>query len=92
MLKFLSVNSIVKAAASTGKDNASNQAVINTAHANSGITSKFHLDPIPDGLMFTVVTIKFTAPSRDESPAKCRLKMAKSTEAPLWNPSEERGG
>ena len=83
---------MVNAAASTGKDNASNQAVINTDQANNGITSRFHLDPIPDGLMFTVVTMKFTAPNRDDSPAKCRLKMAKSTDAPLWNPSEERGG
>jgi hypothetical protein len=34
--------------------------------------------------MFRIVTIKFIAPRIDETPAKCRLNMAKSTEAPEW--------
>src|SRR5713101_6764601 len=32
-------------------------------------------------ILFTV-TIKLIAPSKDDTPAKCRLKIAKSTEAP----------
>lgn len=36
LLKFLSVNNIVIAAASTGKDNNSKKAVISTAQANKG--------------------------------------------------------
>ena len=29
-----------------------------------------------------MVTIKFIAPSKEEIPAKCKLKIAKSTEGP----------
>jgi hypothetical protein len=83
VLKFLSVNNIVNAAANTGRDRANSQAVINTDQPNKGITSKFHLDPRPDGLILIVVTIKFTAPNKDDKPAKCKLKIAKSTDAPL---------
>jgi len=32
--------------------------------------------------MFNIVVIKFIAPNIDEIPAKCKLKIAKSTEAP----------
>jgi len=32
--------------------------------------------------MLKIVTIKFIAPKIDEAPAKCRLKIAKSTEGP----------
>jgi hypothetical protein len=33
--------------------------------------------------MFTIVEIKFTAPKIDEIPAKCKEKIAKSTDDPL---------
>jgi len=32
--------------------------------------------------MFSTVTIKFIAPNKDETPAKCKLKIAKSTAPP----------
>jgi len=32
--------------------------------------------------MFIIVTIKFIAPNIDEIPAKCKLKIAKSTDPP----------
>jgi|TARA_B110001450_G_scaffold122839_1_gene115733 hypothetical protein len=32
--------------------------------------------------MFKIVTIKFIAPKIDEIPAKCKLKIAKSTAPP----------
>jgi hypothetical protein len=37
VLKFLSVNNIVIAAANTGNDNSNNIAVIKTLHTNKGI-------------------------------------------------------
>lgn len=36
--------------------------------------------------------IKFTAPKREETPAKCKEKIAKSTEAPEWARLELKGG
>ena len=32
--------------------------------------------------MFNTVVIKLIAPNRDETPAKCKEKIAKSTDAP----------
>jgi hypothetical protein len=42
-------------------------------------------------ILITVV-IKLTDPKIDDTPAKCREKIAKSTDAPLWAMAEERGG
>jgi hypothetical protein len=36
--------------------------------------------------------MKFTDPKIEETPAKCKEKIARSTEAPLWAIAEERGG
>jgi hypothetical protein len=47
-------------------------------HTNSGIRSGF----IFFGFMLIVVVIKFTAPRIDDTPARCREKMARSTDAP----------
>jgi hypothetical protein len=33
-------------------------------------------------LLFTVVLIKFTAPRIEDTPARCKEKMARSTDAP----------
>jgi len=78
VLKFRSVNNIVIAPANTGKDSNNKNAVINTAHTNSGSLCIV----IPGALMLNIVVIKFVAPSIDEIPAKCKLNMAKSTEPP----------
>ena len=69
---------MVIAPASTGKESSSKTAVIKTAHTNKG--NKCIL--MPSGLIFKIVVIKFTAPRIDEIPAKCKLKIARSTEAP----------
>ena len=37
---------------------------------------------IPGHLIFKIVTIKLIAPKIEEAPAKCKLKIAKSTEGP----------
>jgi hypothetical protein len=42
--------------------------------------------------MLMIVTIKFIAPAIDEAPAKCRLKIAKSTEGPECASLPLRGG
>jgi hypothetical protein len=38
------------------------------------------------------VVIKFTAPKIEEIPAKCKEKIAKSTEAPPWAILDDKGG
>jgi hypothetical protein len=69
---------MVIAPANTGSDRKRSRAVIATAHTNRGIRSGF----IFLGFILIVVEMKFTAPRMDDTPAKCREKMAKSTDAP----------
>jgi hypothetical protein len=72
------VRSIVIAPANTGNESNKSKAVITTAHTNNGIRSSV----IPlDRILITVV-IKFTAPKIDETPARCREKIAISTDEP----------
>jgi hypothetical protein len=68
VLKLRSVNNIVIAPASTGKESKSSQAVIQTAQTNKGV----RLAVIPGARMFVIVTIKLTAPKIDETPARCK--------------------
>lgn len=42
--------------------------------------------------MLIVVVMKLTAPRMEEAPARCKEKIAKSTEAPAWAIPEDRGG
>jgi hypothetical protein len=88
VLKFLSVNSIVIAPAKTGKDNNNKKAVIKTAQTNNGVL----LEVIPGHLIFIIVTIKLIAPKIEETPAICKLKIAKSTEAPECPCILDKGG
>lgn len=64
--------------AKTGRDNNSNIAVTKIAHTNNGNLCR----DIPGALMFNTVVIKLIAPNKDETPAKCRLNIAKSTDPP----------
>jgi hypothetical protein len=57
-------------------------------HTNSGIRSGF----MHFGFMLIVVVINFTAPRMDDTPAKCREKMARSTDAPACAIPLARGG
>jgi hypothetical protein len=63
------------APAKTGKDNNNKIAVMKTDHTNKGRLSKevFKLR------MLIIVVIKLIAPKIEDTPAKCKLKMAKST-------------
>lgn len=88
MLKFLSVNSIVIAPAKTGRDRISRKAVINMAQTKRGSLCIV----IPGALMLNTVVIKLTVPKIDEAPARCKLKIAKSTDPPEWNPIPAKGG
>ena len=65
------------AAAITGTDNSSSRAVIAIDHTNSGICSGFMLF----GFMLSLV-LKFTAPTTEDTPARCREKMTRSTDYP----------
>jgi len=73
--KFLSVNNIVIPPARTGKDNNNSIAVIKEAQTNKGNLEKYS----PPALMFIIVVIKFIAPAIEAAPARCKLKIAKST-------------
>jgi hypothetical protein len=78
VLKFRSVKSIVIAPAKTGRERRRRMAVMNTDQTNRGIDSRF----IEEDRMFMIVVIKLMAPRIDEAPARCKLKIAKSTENP----------
>jgi len=79
VLKFLSVNTIVIAPASTGKDSNSKTAVITTAQPNKANLCNL----IPGLLIFNIVVMKFIAPSKLLTPDKCNPNIAKSTLGPL---------
>lgn len=78
MLRFRSVSSIVIAPASTGRERSKRITVIVTAHTKSGIRSSRN----PCQRILITVVIKFTAPRIDEAPARCKEKIAKSTDGP----------
>jgi len=62
--------------------------VINTDHTNKGMESRV----IEEDRMFIIVVMKLIAPRIEDAPAKCKLKIARSTEIPEWNRLPARGG
>jgi hypothetical protein len=66
VFKFRSVNNIVIAPASTGRDRSSKTVVIITDQTNKGIRSRV----IPFDRILIAVVIKFTDPKMEEIPAK----------------------
>jgi hypothetical protein len=80
--------SIVIAPANTGNDNRRSQAVIKTDQTNKGNLSKVS----PRHLILKTVQIKLIAPAIEEIPAKCKLKIAKSTAGPEWVIAPDNGG
>jgi hypothetical protein len=88
VLRFLSVKSIVIAAASTGRDNKSKTAVTSIVQTNNGNRRMVR----PLALMLIIVVIKFIAPKIDEAPARCKLNMAKSTDGPECDIAPLSGG
>jgi len=67
-------------AAKAGRATTSKIEVIKTDQTNRGIRKAV----IAAGRIFTMVTIILMAPKIEEAPAKCMLKIAKSTEGPPW--------
>jgi hypothetical protein len=82
------VRSIVIAPAKTGKERSKRIAVRNTDHTNNGVWSQV----IPGVRILIIVVIKFTAPRIEEAPAKCKLKIDRSTDPPAWAIPAARGG
>jgi hypothetical protein len=78
----------VIAPAKTGRDRSNKIAVKNTDHTNSGVRS--HV--IPGDRILIIVVIKLIAPKIDETPARCNLKIERSTDPPAWLIFDERGG
>lgn len=62
--------------------------MINTDQTNKGIRSNV----IPGERILIIVVIKLIAPKIEEIPAKCREKIAISTDAPEWDILEDKGG
>ena len=76
------------APAKTGKDNNNKNAVINIDQTNKGRRRKYN----PGHRIFIIVTIKFMAPAIDDTPAMCKLNIAKSTAQPECAKMELKGG
>jgi len=85
---FRSVNSIVIAPANTGSDNRRSTAVIITDHTNNGNRSIV----IPGVRILIIVVMKLIAPRIDDTPARCREKMVKSTLGPECAMFDDSGG
>jgi len=79
---------MVIAPAKTGKDKSNNQAVIYTAHKYKLILCIQKLFV----LIEVIVEIKLIAPAIEEIPAKCKLKILKSTAPPECVNSALNGG
>ncbi|MEY6407867.1 hypothetical protein WJF24_23575 [Salmonella enterica subsp. enterica serovar Corvallis] len=75
-------------AAKTGRERRRRTAVIKTAHTNKGV---WYCE-VAGGFMLMIVVIKLIAPRIEDTPAKCREKMVKSTEAPAWARLLAKGG
>ena len=65
-------------AAKTGRERRRRTAVIRTAHTNRGVGYCV----MAGGFMLIMVVIKLIAPRIDETPARWREKIVKSTDAP----------
>lgn len=78
VFRFRSVSSIVSAPARTGRDNRRRTVVITTPHTNRGIRST----RIPCHRILKTVVMKLIDPRIEDTPARWREKMARSTEGP----------
>jgi hypothetical protein len=74
--------------ANTGRERTNKKEVIRTDQINKGILKKV----MPLGLMLKIVTIILIEPKIEEAPAKCMLRIARSTEGPAWPLIPLKGG
>lgn len=75
-------------AASTGSESNNRTAVISTDQTNRGV---WYCDIAGDFILIAVV-IKLMAPRIDDTPARCKEKIVRSTEAPAWAKFPASGG
>lgn len=75
-------------AAKTGSERSNSTAVINTDHTNRGVWYWV----MAGGFMLIMVVIKLIAPRMEDTPARWREKMVRSTDAPAWAKFPARGG
>lgn len=75
-------------AARTGSDRSRSTAVIRTDQTNRGVWYWERAG----GFMLIMVVIKLIAPRIDDTPARWREKMARSTDAPAWARLPASGG
>lgn len=75
-------------AASTGRESSNRTAVISTDHTNKGV---WYCDMAGDFMLIAVV-MKLIAPKIEDTPARWREKMVRSTEAPAWARFPANGG
>jgi hypothetical protein len=78
----------VIAPAKTGRDSRRRIAVRKTDHTNKGVWSQ----DSPVVRILIIVVMKFTAPKIEEAPARCRLKIERSTDPPAWAIPLAKGG
>lgn len=76
------------APANTGRDNRSKKAVTKTDQTNNLNRSNL----IAGDRILKIVVIKLIAPKRDDIPARCKEKIAKSTEQPPCPIAPDSGG
>jgi hypothetical protein len=88
VFKFRSVNNIVIPPAKTGKDKINKIVVNNKLQTYKGNRSNVMLED----RIFEIVLIKLIDPKIEEAPAKCNLKIAKSTQFPLCPKLLDKGG
>lgn len=88
VFRFRSVSNIVIAPANTGRVSRRRTTVIITDHTNKGMRSK----RIPFHRILIIVVMKLMDPRIDAIPAKCKEKMARSTDGPECARLLARGG
>lgn len=88
MFRFRSVKSIVIPAARTGRERRRSTAVIKTDQTNRGV---WYWEIAGDFILIIVV-IKLIAPRIEDTPARCREKIVKSTDAPACARLPASGG
>jgi len=88
VLIFRSVNSIVIAPASTGSERSSKIVVKNIDQTNRGSRSMV----MPGARMLRIVVMNFIDAIIEDAPAKCKEKIARSTEPPACAVGPDKGG
>jgi hypothetical protein len=79
---------MVMAPAKTGNDKSKRNVVTNIDQTNKGILWRVS----PGALMLRIVVMKLMELRIDEAPARCKLKITKSTAGPGCPVELERGG